>query len=130
MHGTSTPAMFAVTLVLLFIIRVRFPSSRSIADIITARYGESALQTVRKFEIVDFKYRKLELDLEFLNNCIKHELLPTFVRFKVANHQLKSSKVYKDCQMRLLRQEVAIKKSSLAVLNKKLLALKYFELLS
>ena len=92
-------------------------SNESIAKIITAQYGQPVLRTDRKFETADFNYRKLELDLELLNNCIKHELIPTFVRFKVANHQLKNSKVYKDCQMRLLRKEVTNKKSMLYTMS-------------
>ena len=79
---------------------------------------------VRKFETTDYKYRKFELDLEFLNNYIKHELIPTFVRFKVVNQQIKNSKVYKDCQMRLLRQEVVNKKSMLSTMSKKLSVLR------
>ena len=116
--------MFALAFILLFVIRQRFPSNRSIANIVTKRYGQPILHIVRKFESLDFKHRKLLLDLEFLNNCIKHELVPSFVRFKVSNHQLKTSKVYKDCQMKLLRQEVANKKSRLTVLSKKLSQLK------
>ena len=116
--------MYTLTLVLLFIIRLRFPANRSIANIVTARYGRATLKLVRRFESTDLKYKKCELDIEFLNNCLKHELLPTFVRFKVANAQLRGSKVHKDCQLRLLRQEVQNKKSKLAFLKKRLLQLK------
>ena len=79
---------------------------------------------VRRFESTDLKHKKCELDIEFLNNCITHELFPTFVRFKVANAQLRGSKVHKECQLRLLRQEVANKKNKLAVLKKRLELLK------
>ena len=74
--------MYALTLVLLFIIRIRFPANLSIAQIITSRYGQATLQLVRKFESTDLKYKKCELDIDFLNTCLKRELLPTFVRFK------------------------------------------------
>ena len=116
--------MYALTLVLLFIIRLRFPSNRSIADIITKRYSQETLRTVRKFESIDFKHKKCLLDIEFLNNCLNHELYPTFVRFKVSNAQLKNSKVHKECQLRLLRQELASKTSRLNSLQKRLNLLK------
>ena len=38
--------------------------------------------------------------------------MPKFVRFKVTNSALKSSKAYRDCQLRLLKQELANKKSA------------------
>ena len=116
--------MYALTLVLLFIIRLRFPSNRSIADIITKRYSQETLRTVRKFESIDFKHKKCLLDIEFLNNCLKHDLYPTFVRFKVSNAQLKNSKVHKECQLRLLRQELANKTSRSNSLQKRLNLLK------
>ena len=93
--------MFALTLVFLFIIRLRFPASRSIADVISTRYGRGTLRLIRRYESTDLKYKKCELDIEFLNNCVKNELFPTFVRFKVANAQLRGSKVHKDWQLKL-----------------------------
>ena len=116
--------MYALTLVLLFIIRLRFPSNKSIATIIKSRYDSRVLQIVRNFERADLKYKKCELDIEFLNNCVKHELYPTFIRFKVSNVQLRGSKVHNECQMRLLKQEVQNKKNKLSLLKKKLNHLK------
>ena len=112
--------MFGVTLVLLFIIRLRFPTSRSIADVISKRYSQEILRLVRRFESADLKHKKCELDIGFLDKCIKHELFPTFVRFKVANSQLRGSKVHRDCQLRLLKQELSNKKRKLTVLKKRL----------
>ena len=117
--------LYVVSLVFMFIIRLRFPANKSIADIVTTRYGRSALLLIRKFEKVDFKYRKASLDIEFLDNCIKNDLMPTFVKFKVSNHRLKNSKAYKDCQVKLLRQEVSNKNAQLRTLSKKLNQLKF-----
>ena len=54
-----------VTLVFLFIIRLRFPPSKSVANIIRTRYGEATLKNIRKLEKTDFKKRKLLLDINF-----------------------------------------------------------------
>ena len=60
---------------------------------------------------LDFKLRKCKLDIEFLETRLKNGLMPKFVNFKVANSILHNSKSYKDCQMKLLRQELSSKKS-------------------
>ena len=110
--------IYVVSLVLLFIIRLRFPQTKSIAEVVTHRYGHSVLRLIRKYESHDFKSRKTTLDIQFLENCLKNDLIPTFVKFKVANHRLKTSKVYKECQIKLLRQEILEKKKRLNSLNK------------
>ena len=110
---------YVLSLVLLFVILLRFPHTKSIAEVITHRYGPSILRVIRKYESNDFKSRKIGLDLAFLENCIKNNLIPNFVKFKVANHSLKSSKVYKECQIKLLHQEIQEKKKQLNILRKK-----------
>ena len=72
----------------LVIIRLRLPARFSIADVIRNRYGDVTLRTVRKFEKLDYKLRKSQLDLEFLNECVSHDVFPMFLRFRVANKTL------------------------------------------
>ena len=97
--------------VLLFNIKCRFPSHKSFVEIIRHRYIGKVLSKVRKLEKLDFKLCKCKLDFEFLETCLKNGLVPTFLNFKVANSTLRSSKSYKDCQSKLLRQELSNKKS-------------------
>ena len=99
-----------VALGLLFIIRIRFPSRSSIAAIIRKRYGNDMLKDVRSLERLDKKCRKLELDVEFLETCIRHDVIPKFIRFKVVNLNLKNSTVYRECQNKLLLEELNHKK--------------------
>ena len=75
-------------LVFLFIIRIRFPKGKSIANIIRSRYGEALVRKIRKFEKNDYKLRKGHLDLRFLLECKKNNLIPKFLQFKLANRQL------------------------------------------
>ena len=93
-------------LVFLFIIRLRFPRSQSIADIIRKRYGNRALKNVRKFERLDYQVRKCQLDIEFLNTCHKYNVIPNFLRFRVTNKTLKDSQSYSRCQQLLLNEEI------------------------
>ena len=107
-----------IGLVFLFIIRIRFPKGKSIADIIRNRYGESFVKKIRRFEKCDFKLRKCHLDLRFLLDCKKNGVIPKFLRFKLANRHLKNSHVYKKCQIRLLEEEIKSKRKRINTLEK------------
>lgn len=110
--------IYVISLVFLFITRIRFPSNKSIADIVTSRYGRDTLQTIRKFEKVNFKRRKLELDLDFVNKCYEQRLTPTFIRFRMPNQNLRNSRAYRKCQLDLLRQEIHDKEAKLRQLSR------------
>ena len=93
-------------LVFLFIIRLRFPRSQSIADVIRKRYGGKAFKNVRKFERLDYQVRKCQLDIEFMNTCHKYSVIPNFLQFRVTNKTLKDSLSYSRCQQLLLNEEI------------------------
>ena len=97
--------------VLLFVVKCRFPASKSVADIIRRRYGDNTLAKIRRLEKLDYKLRKCDLDVEFLQICLENNLVPNFLKFKVTNNALKNSKAYKDCQLKLLKQELSNKRS-------------------
>ena len=101
------------TFVCLFIIRLRFPPNKSVADIVRARYGNATLKTVRKFEKLDFKKRKLLLDINFLETCRDANVTPRFLQFRTANYNLKKSSTYTDCQKLLLEEEIRTKQKKL-----------------
>ena len=54
------------SIVFLLLIRLRFPHSKSLSEIIRRRYGEKTIKRLRKFEKIVYRLRKAELDLEFL----------------------------------------------------------------
>ena len=64
------------------------------------------------------KLRKASLDIDFLANCVKHNLTPKFIQFKVTNRGLRGSNVYKQCQTKLLNQELENKRKHLQQLNR------------
>ena len=106
--------------VFLFIIKRRFPSHTSFAEMVRHRYNEKVLSKVRKLEKLDFKLSKCKLGIEFLEACLKNGLMPKFLNFKVANSTLRNSKSYKDCHLKLLWQEFSNKKSECQSENNKL----------
>ena len=49
-----------VAVVFLLLARVRFPKSKSIAEVIRARYNENTVKRIRKLEKLDYHLRKAE----------------------------------------------------------------------
>ena len=99
--------MFITTLVLLFLIRLRFPKGKSICDIITSRYGRPTLQCFRDAERNYFRARKLELDVLFLNTCKDYEVIPKFIKFKVYNRNFHNTRTYRSWQFKILDLEIS-----------------------
>ena len=95
-----------VSLVFLFLIRLRFPRGKSIADVIVSRYGRRTLQLYRRVEKADFKSKKLTLDLRFLNNCNDFGVIPNFLRFRVYSHAFQHTRTYKSWMLKLLDYEI------------------------
>ena len=77
-----------ISLVLLFIIRIRFPADKSIADIfdiLRYRYGNTLVKEVRKFEKIDYKLRKCKLGIVVLETYLGNKTIPKFLNFRVSN---------------------------------------------
>lgn len=94
--------IFVISLVFIFLTRLRFPSKLSIAEVLRKRYGDRTLKLIRKFEKTDVKHKKALLDLQYLQICEEHKVIPKFLRFKVANARLRSSFTYTRCQKKFL----------------------------
>ena len=110
----------SIALVLLFIIRLRFPRELSLATIVRKRYGDDTLKDVRRFEKLDRRCRKLEIDIDYIETCVRHDVMPKFVRFRTANSNLRKSSTYVDCQKRLLQTELSNKNNALNESKKEL----------
>ena len=110
--------------VFLFLVRLRFPSNLSMIQVIRNRYGNDTVKLVRQFEKLDYKYRKLLLDLSFLGNCIKNNVILKFVQFRLANRDLRESSAYRQCQQKLLKQEIINKKRRVRLVKKDLSSVK------
>ena len=95
-----------LSLLFLFILRLRFPSEESVAEVIRERYNDNIVKQIRKFEKLDYKIRKNEAYLEFLTSFQHNQLTPKFLNFKVASSNLPYSKTYRQCQRQLLKKEV------------------------
>ena len=105
--------MKILSYVYLFLVRLRFPSSQSVANVIRRRYGDPVLSKIRKFEKLDFRCKKCQVDITFLEVCIEEDLIPNFVQFRTANSRLRDTQSYNTCQKLLLTQELSDKKAKL-----------------
>ena len=102
---------------LIFIIRIRFPPGKSLATILNNRYNNGALEAFRKFQRLELKLGKAKLDLGFLSTCKKRSVIPRFLWFKVANRRLRTSSTYRQCQNKLLQDEINAKHARIRVLS-------------
>ena len=101
--------MIVSTLVILFLLKLRFPRNTPISDVLRERYGQSALQGFRKFEQVSQKLAKKQLDLHFLKCCKTYNVYPNFLNFKLYKNSLNNSELYKSWQDKLLDLEIQSK---------------------
>ena len=104
--------MFLLSLVFLFILKLRFPQNKSIKNVIVDRYGQEGLITFRKFESLDLKYRKLLCDVEFLECCSTNNLMPKFLNFRLYSSSMESNSEYITFQKQLLHTEIENKRCS------------------
>ena len=100
-----------ITICILFILRYRFPKDKSIAEALRKNYGTDVVKSVRYFEKLDFKRRKVELDISFLEACKENNIIPKFCVFKTANKDLRNSITYQQCQEKLLNEEIKIRRN-------------------
>ena len=111
--------MFLASLVLLFILRIRF--NKPICDVIYDRYGQPVLKAFRRYEKLIAKRNKIELDIEFLSTCQYYDSIPKFLRIKLLRKQLVNTKNHHRYECYLLEEELKIKRRELriAVSNEK-----------
>ena len=67
---------------------MRFPSRKSIAEIIRERYDSDTVKQFQKFKKLDYEVRKNQGDLDFLKLCQEKGLTPKFLNLKLANRAI------------------------------------------
>lgn len=92
----------------LFLAKLRFPQTKSVTQIITSRYREKSIRSVRKFENC---FRKAVQNLSFLMICSLGNVIPNLLSFRLAKTSLQGSVTYNQCQLNLLKEEIPYKKS-------------------
>ena len=81
-----------LALIVIFLVRIGFPSRLSLLQVIRNRYGGSIVTLVRKFEMVDFKHRKAAPNLNSLQTCWSFIVCSSLPLAKVSqDHKLTKS---------------------------------------
>jgi len=112
--------MFIITVVLLFLIKIRFPKNQPISNILRRRYGVPLLKNFRTLENATRKLNKARCDLEFLQSCLAYEVAPKFLRIKLYRRSLETSSLYKSWQTKLLQREISSKQRACRTLQLKI----------
>ena len=86
--------LFVISLVFIFLTRLRFPSKLSIAEVLRKRYGDRILKLVRKFEKTSIRNSLPQCNIKVILKSTKR--LSALFRFKdVIPKELRSHLVYK-----------------------------------
>ena len=104
--------MKVAAIVFLFLIRLRFPQSKSVSQI-RRRYRDKMIKRLQKDHL-----RRVELDWEFLVKCRDNKVIPKFLNFHLINKSLRFSLTYAHCQSNFLLEETRLKKSNVRDLTK------------
>ena len=103
--------MFVITLVISFLIKLRFPPHKSLNSILVERYDIDCLRVVRNLQDIDLKLRKNSEHLKFLIVCQNNHITPKFLRFKLYNKNIRNGEDYKKYQRQLLDREIEAKRT-------------------
>ena len=105
-------SFFGISLIMFFIIKIKY-FKKPVLEIVYKRYGNSGLKDFRRFELFDFKLKKLFCDLDFLISCFNNHLIPHFLRFKTSSSRLIKDSQYRQYQTTLLQKEIDFKRQSI-----------------
>ena len=67
-------------------------------------YGNHVLKIIRRYQKLEYRVKKLDLDIKFLNTCQNNDLCPTFIQYKISLTRLQHSGAYRQSE-RLFIQE-------------------------
>ena len=112
--------MFYVTVALLFLLKLRFPSNKTLNSLILERYDLEGLKSVRYLSKIDLKLRKNASHLNFLLTCQTNNLTPNFLKFKLYSKDVENRQDYSKFQRQLLDKEVEEKRATKFRLEKDL----------
>ena len=110
---------FITTLVLLFLIKIRFPNNRLICNTIRLRYGVPTLHIFRNLEKAIRRKEKLECDIKYLQACLHYKVIPKFLRIKLYKKCLENTEQCRSLQLKLLHSEIRFKERRLAAFSNK-----------
>ena len=101
--------MLTTLLTILFIVKLKLTRSENVTTYLRRLYDGSTLRTYRRLESSTKKWKKAQLDYDFLLYCKMSNIVPNFIKFKLYRSSLYSSEFYKSCTQSLLDIEIDFK---------------------
>ena len=93
-----------------FLVNQKFPSnSKKILIFQNLLWKKQSVKLVKQFDKLDYKYRKLLLELKFPENCIDGYVTPAFLQFRWCNRGLRDLSAHWKVQETLFKQDVISK---------------------
>ena len=97
---------------------ITMTQTKSTSDILRRRYGQSTIKRIWKFDEIDYRLGKAELDLEFLLWCIDTNAILNFLKFRVSSQSFKASLTYKYYQLKLFQEQMFHRNTDIKALKK------------
>ena len=101
--------MWSSIIAILFLLKLKLSRSENITTYLRRRYDGSTLRLYRRLESSTKKYKKANLDHEFLLYCKMSDIIPNFIKFKLYRCSLYDSEFYKSSTQSLLDIEINYK---------------------
>ena len=111
---------FITSLVLLFILKLRFPSNRPITGTLRSKYGGQAVHNFRRVETLWRKREEALCDMDYLKICYNSNSAPKFLHIKLYKRHLQRTSRVRELQRKLLEREMLSKGRHLQELQHKL----------
>ena len=98
----SRMPMRIAAIIFLFLIRLLFPKSKPLSKIICRRRDQSILKRAQKFDKLDYRLNKTDMDLESLLLSKNSNAILIVLNFCIDSGSFYVSLTYKQCQLKLL----------------------------
>ena len=72
-------------------------------------YGNHVLKIIRRYQELEYRVKKLDLNIKFLNTCQKNHLCPTFIQNKISLTHLQNSSPYRQSERLFIQEELTFK---------------------
>ena len=97
--------MIIISLALIFILKLRFPSNRPIAGTLRSKYGGQAVHNFRRVETLWRKRDEALCDMIYMKICYNRNSTPKFLRIKLYKRNLQRTLHVRELQRRLLERK-------------------------
>ena len=96
--------MFITAVCFIFLIKLRWPKTKSLYDTVFERYGQATLKTDYEKDLS--RFNKACLDIGFLQKCKLFNIFPTFLNFKLSKEEFHETRACRRFKEDLLKYEL------------------------